>query len=130
MLLNVSLLQLEYQRNRYRQHLLTQIWALLLLLIFASAMAIEGFHNHGHDQSDSCNVQVEKTKSATQLKIAKTNCKLCEIIKHRSHFYYLPPPLAVILPLEKPLERTFSYLEKHPVSYILSAANKGPPSLG
>jgi hypothetical protein len=122
------LLQLNHQSKRYRKQVFTKIWALLLLVLFTSALLIQALHNHDQDASDHCKIKSEQVQSSSQFKVSKVNCKLCEVLKHQSHIYTLPTISETAFKLAKPAHPQFGYLGKHPVAYILSAANKGPPS--
>lgn len=129
MLINVSLLQLKHSGKSYRKQILTQIWGLLLLVLFTSALFIQALHHHDQETSDHCKTKSEQVQSTTQLKASKVNCKLCEVLKHQSHTYTLPGNCETTLVVNEPSDYQFNYLGKHPVVYILSAANKGPPSV-
>ncbi|MFW0717854.1 hypothetical protein [Pedobacter sp. N23S346] len=122
-------MQLKHSGKSYRKAVLTQIWAFLLLILFTNALLIQALHSHDQDPSDHCKSKSEQVQSITQFKVSKVNCKLCEVVKHQSHIYTLPSTCETTLVVNEPSEYQFSYLGKHPVAYILSAANKGPPSV-
>jgi len=122
-------LQLNHLNPKYRRQVWTQIWALLLLVLFTNALLIQALHNHDQEPSDHCKTKSEQVQSTTQLKVSKVNCKLCEVLKHQSHIYTLPTIEETVFKISKPADFQFGYLGKHPIAYILSAANKGPPSL-
>jgi len=114
--------------NLYRKKRFTQIRAFLLLVLFTSALLIQALHYHEQDVTDSCKSKYEKVQASTQFKTNKVNCKLCEIVKHQSHHYTLPISNTTVVKREIPFNHHFRYFQKHPVAYILAAANKGPPS--
>lgn len=125
-ILNVSLLQLEQVSAKYRKQIFSKVWAILLLAIFVNALLIEALHHHEPEISyEKHSVQ----NALKQLSAAKVKCKLCEVLKHQSHFYDLQPAINVLSTSTKPKVKTAVYLLKHPVAYISSCANKGPPSL-
>jgi len=120
-------LQLEKRKKQYRKQLLTQLWAIFLLVLFINAILIEGLHRH-QDQLEYCKTKVQKHHNGTEIHTAKAICKLCEVTKQQSHFYVLPVPhhqASILIPQS---EIIFAYIPQHPVAYIQLAANKGPPS--
>ncbi|KQR69540.1 hypothetical protein ASF92_12500 [Pedobacter sp. Leaf176] len=48
-ILNVSLLQLEIRKAKYKNLLFARIWAFMLLFLFLSALIIESIHCHEKD---------------------------------------------------------------------------------
>lgn len=129
-MIDVPLRQLKKSDILFRKQIITQVWAFLLLGLFVNALIIQGLHHHdSQDQFTSYESKIEKSHKGNQFHSAKINCKLCEMVKHQSHFYDLPTPLRSILVLEESMELTFGYLPRHPIAYIQLAANKGPPSL-
>lgn len=100
----------------------------MLLAIFVNAMLMECLHQHQDAYSD-CKSYTEKVHAEKQLNIAKLKCKICEVLKNHSHFYDVPAPIALILYSDEPVGTSFVYIDKHPDAYLLSATNKGPPSL-
>lgn len=114
---------------KYRREFFARIWAVLLLAVFLNATLIESLHHHGVEKTVYSKQGSDRSHADQQLGSAKLKCKLCEVLKHRSHFFELPAPVAVYLPITKPSVKTCVYLIKHPIAYILSCANKGPPSL-
>ncbi|MFD2287646.1 hypothetical protein ACFSOV_16160 [Pedobacter petrophilus] len=119
---------MNHLSKTYRQQVLTKIWAFLLLILFTNALLIQALHHHDQDASDLCKTKSEQVQSSSQFKVSKVNCKLCEVLKHQSHVYTLPTACETAFKLAKPADNQVGYLGKHPVAYILSAANKGPPS--
>ncbi|MDQ0638252.1 hypothetical protein QF042_001817 [Pedobacter sp. W3I1] len=120
---------MNYSVYTYRREIFARIWAVLLLAIFLNATLIESLHHHGTEKTSYSKQSSGQTHPLKQLDSAKLKCKLCEVLKHRSHFFDLPAPTAFTLPLVKPAIKPCSYLMRHAVAYILSCANKGPPSL-
>ncbi|MBE5319860.1 hypothetical protein IM793_11875 [Pedobacter sp. MR2016-19] len=117
---------MKHSTYKYRREIFTRIWGILVLAVFLNAMLLESLHHHGAKEITHHN---SHSKYNTQLGSAKLKCKLCEVLKHQSHFFYLPAPFALFLPLNKPGVKPCAYLIKRPVAYILSYANKGPPGL-
>jgi hypothetical protein len=98
--------------------------------LFVNALIIQCLHHHYiQDQSSTTKSKTEKVRTGTQVHSAKISCKLCELIKRQSHFYDLPAPINPVLIFGASNTQTFCHLTQHPVAYIHSAANKGPPSL-
>ncbi|MGM9478749.1 hypothetical protein ACS5PU_20160 [Pedobacter sp. GSP4] len=114
--------------SRYRSEIFARLWAILLLAVFLNAMLIESLHHHEAEKT-TYSKQGFKQKDVQQLNTAKLKCKLCEVVKHRSHFFELPIPTLSLLPLNEVGSNRAVYLMGHPIAYILSCANKGPPSL-
>ncbi|WP_156131361.1 hypothetical protein [Pedobacter kyungheensis] len=109
----------------YHNHLFSRLRALLLLVIFLNAILIEALHHHGVEKSIT---KSQYTSQSKQLSTAKVKCNLCEVLKHQSHFFNLPAPIVLALPLVKPIVTTDNYILKHPAGFILSCSNKGPPA--
>ncbi|OWK70572.1 hypothetical protein CBW18_11600 [Pedobacter sp. AJM] len=126
--INVSLLQLEKAIKLYRKKEFTQIRAFLLLILFASALLIQALHHHEPDAANYRHSAYEQTQSSTQFKAYKINCKLCEVLKQQGHDCTLTQPDVTVVKQEMASDFHFRYSRRHPVTYILSAANKGPPS--
>lgn len=122
-------MQLEKALSLYRKKQFTSIKAFLLLILFTAAQLIQALHHHEQDASGYSNSRFEQVHSSAQFKTNKINCKLCEVLKQQAHHYTLPLPYTMVVKEEIALNFYFKYLRKHPVVYILSAANKGPPSL-
>jgi len=120
---------LKSLQHPYRSKIFSRIWATLLLVIFVNAILIESLHHHGVEKSTTENQCINGGRLVKQLTAAKVKCKLCEVLKHQSHFFNLPAPIALALPAAKPAVKIHSYLLKHPVAFILSCSNKGPPNL-
>jgi hypothetical protein len=114
---------------KYRKEIFARIWAVLLLAVFLNATLIESLHHHGVEKTSCSKQSSGQSCSLKQLSSAKLKCKLCEVLKHRSHFFDLPAPIAFALPVVKPKIKPCVYLMRHSLTYILSCANKGPPSL-
>lgn len=121
-------MQLDKAVNLYRKKRFTQIGAFLLLVLFTSALLIQALHHHEQDIPDSCKSKSEKVQAPAQVKTNKANCKLCEIVKQQTHDYTFSLPNNFVVKAEMHVNRHFRYFQKHPVAYILAAANKGPPS--
>ncbi|MBB6237451.1 hypothetical protein HDC90_002073 [Pedobacter sp. AK013] len=119
---------MNYSVYKYRREIFARIWAVLLLAVFLNATLIESLHHHGAEKT-SYSKQSSLAYPLKQLGSAKLKCKLCEVLKHRSHFFDVPAPTAFALPLVKPTLKPCIYLMRHAVAYLLSCANKGPPSL-
>jgi hypothetical protein len=116
---------LDHRRKAYRK-ISPKIWAIMLLAIFVNAMLMEGLHHHANS---GCKSNIEKVHAENQLDTAKLKCKICEVLKNHSHFFDVPPPVTFIVYSDITVSVSFVYIDKHPDAYILSAANKGPPSL-
>jgi hypothetical protein len=125
-LFKCNFVALNHSVYKYRREIFARIWAVLLLAIFLNATLIESLHHHGAEKPAHSKVY---SKHNTTLDSAKLKCKLCEVLKHQSHFFDLPAPVTFTLISNKPGIKPCVYLMKHPVAYILSCANKGPPSL-
>ncbi|WP_230150697.1 hypothetical protein [Pedobacter sp. Bi27] len=119
---------MKYSVYTYRKEIFARIWAVLLLAVFLNATLIESLHHHGAEKT-GYSKQSSQMYPLKQLSSAKLKCKLCEVLKHRSHFFDVPAPIAFALPVVKPTIKPCVYLMRHPVAYILCCANKGPPSL-
>jgi hypothetical protein len=117
---------LKQSTYKYRREIFTRIWAVLILAVFLNATLIESLHRHATKDASQ---HTSHSKYNAQLVTAKLTCKLCEVLKHHSHFFYHPAPIAYLLPLNKPGIKPCAYLMKRPIAYILSFSNKGPPSL-
>ncbi|RBQ07964.1 hypothetical protein DRW42_10245 [Pedobacter miscanthi] len=98
----------------------------MLLAVFLNASLIESLHHHAEKASYG---KQKSGFSHQQLSSAKLKCKLCEVVKHRSHFFDLPSPTLPGLPIDQPLIRSCIYQLKHTSAYLLSCTNKGPPGL-
>ncbi|WP_426325109.1 hypothetical protein [Pedobacter sp. R-06] len=118
-----------YSAYTYRRDFFARIWAVLLLAVFLNATLIESLHHHGAEKTGYSKQSCSEAHLLKQLSSAKLKCKLCEVLKHRSHFFDLPAPIAFALREVKPTIKPCVYLMRHPVAYILCCANKGPPSL-
>ncbi len=117
---------LNHQTYRYRSQFFARLWAFLLLAVFLNATLIESLHHHAEK------VSYGKQKSGfsdQQLSSTKLKCKLCEVVKHRSHFFDLPSPAFPGLPIDQPVAKSFIYQLKHTSAYLLLCTNKGPPGL-
>jgi hypothetical protein len=122
--------KLKTYNNQHQKQIVNRAWALLLLVLFVNALIIQGFHHHHTEEPVSRQQnQSAKNHEGTQVHSAKISCKLCEVIKHQSHFYDLPAPIRPVVAIEESIELPCRYMPQHPVAYIHSAANKGPPSL-
>ncbi|WP_406823431.1 hypothetical protein [Pedobacter sp. KACC 23697] len=117
---------MKHSKYTYRREIFTRIWAILLLGVFLNATLIESLHHHTAKDTPH---HTSYSKYNAQLVSAKLKCKLCEVLKHQSHFFDRPVPLAFLLPINKPGIKPCAYLMKQPVAYILSFSNKGPPDL-
>jgi hypothetical protein len=117
---------LKRPEYKYCREIFTRIWAVLVLAVFLNASLIESLHHHRAKEITHHN---SNSKYNTQFGSAKLKCKLCEVLKHQSLLFYLPAAMALLLPLNKPGGKPCVYLIKHPVAYILSYTNKGPPGL-
>ncbi|WP_293741449.1 hypothetical protein [uncultured Pedobacter sp.] len=117
---------MNHSKSKYRREIFSRIWAILLLGVFLNATLIESLHHHAAKHSVN---HTSHSKYNAQLVSAKLTCKLCEVLKHQSHFFDRPLPLAFLLPINKPGIKPCVYLIKQPVAYIISFSNKGPPSL-
>ncbi|QNN40419.1 hypothetical protein [Pedobacter roseus] len=119
---------MNYSVYKYRRELFARIWALLLLSIFLNATLIESLHHHVAGKVSYC--KQSSASAHQQLDSAKLKCKLCEVLKHRSHFFDLPAPITFALSIVKPEVKSCIYFEQHTSAYLLSCTNKGPPRLG
>ncbi len=119
-------MQLEPAKALYRKHLFSKVRAILLLVIFVNALLIEGLHHHEQEITPKKAGIAYQTK---QLNAVKVKCKLCEVLKHHSHFFHLPAACAFPVQLVKPVNRVFVYTMKHTGAYLLACTNKGPPFL-
>ncbi|WP_029275958.1 hypothetical protein [Pedobacter borealis] len=113
----------------YRKEIFARIWAVLLLAVFLNATLIESLHHHGAEKTGYSKQSYSEAHLLKQLSSAKLKCKLCEVLKHRSHFFDFPAPIASALSLVKPTIKPCVYHMRHSVVYTLSCANKGPPTL-
>ncbi|WP_167295234.1 hypothetical protein [Pedobacter sp. SG908] len=113
----------------YRKEIFARIWAVLLLAVFLNATLIESLHHHGAEKTGYSKQSYSEAHLLKQLSSAKLKCKWCEVLKHRSHFFDSPAPIAFALSVVKPTIKACVYLMRYPVAYILCCANKGPPSL-
>ncbi|RQO76640.1 hypothetical protein DBR40_12170 [Pedobacter sp. KBW01] len=116
-------------QHPYRSKIFSRIWALLILVIFVNATLVESLHDHRAEKSNTENQYLSKGHPIKQLSTPKLKCKLCEVLKHRAHFFNIPSPTPLALPITKPVFKTDGYLFKHTVVFILSCSNKGPPAL-
>jgi len=98
----------------------------LLLAVFLNTALIDSLHHH---EAKAKSHRTSHLKYNAQLVSAKLTCKLCEVLKHQSHIFDRPAPLAFLLAVNKPGIKSCVYLIKQPVAYILSYSNKGPPGL-
>lgn len=89
---------------------------------------MECVHHH-QDAYTNCKPNTEKVHTENQLDAAKLKCKLCDVLKNQSHFYDVSAAFTFVLYADDTIEKSFVYIDKHPVAFILSAANKGPPIL-
>ncbi|WP_090500043.1 hypothetical protein [Pedobacter terrae] len=117
---------MKHSKYKYRREIFSRIWAVLLLAVLLNANLIESLHHHAAKDASH---HTSHSKYNAQLISAKLTCKLCEVLKHHSHFFYRPAPPAFLLPINKPGIKPCIYFIKQPVAYILSYSNKGPPSL-
>ena len=112
----------------YRKLLLTRIWAILLLILFSGSLLVEALHYHEQDSPAGIKSKTEKVSAGTHISAAKIHCKLRELIKNQSHSYSLPETVSIAVAIKVYQKSTFNYISGHSIVYILSAANKGPPS--
>ena len=89
-------------------------------------MLIEGLHSH---EPETLLKKHGIENSSKQLTTLKLKCKLCEVLKHHNHFYDFPSLVNFSIKSIKPERKTFAHILKHPTAYILTCANKGPPTL-
>lgn len=121
-------MRLENRKLTYRRQLLTRIWAILLLILFSGGLLVEALHYHEQDSPAGIKSKTEQVSAGTKVSAAKIDCKLCELIKHQSHSYSLPEAVSSAVAIKVYQKSTFNYISGHSIAYILSAANKGPPS--
>ena len=121
-------MRLENRKLTYRRLLLTRIWAMFLLILFSGGLLVEALHYHEQDSPAGIKSKTEKVSAGTHISAAKIHCKLCELIKHQFHSYSLPKAVSIAVAIKVYQKSTFNYIFGHSIVYILSAANKGPPS--
>ncbi|MFC3562717.1 hypothetical protein [Pedobacter jamesrossensis] len=121
-------MQLNNWTYKYRYTIFNRVWAILLLAIFVNATLIETLHNHGFENVSSSIQKVEKASLHEQLLLPALKCKLCDLVKHRSHFYTLPAPTLPCLSLLKAEEKPVIFILGKSSAFVLLSSNKGPPS--
>jgi len=109
---------------KYRRLLLSQIWAILLLVTFISPLLVETFHQH--HEALKCEKPLKHGES--EITVSKVKCSLCDVIKHRIQFFDIPKVQCVQVHPSKPLDGYMFYAVQKSAGYIHCCANKGPPS--
>lgn len=112
---------------KYRHTILARFWAILLLAIFINATLIESLHHHEFEFVSTSKQKVNVITHHEQLTISVLKCKVCDLVKHHSHFYTLPTPHPFGLISAKPEEKSAIFILAKSSALVLLSSNKGPP---